>query len=373
MFIEKEYKSIINKKKWIDSWFWERYSINPYNGCHFGCIYCDARSGKYHMPEQFEEEIVVKKNVAQMLDMRLTRARTFQPDIVGIGGVTDCYQPAEKIYKNTQQILEVLLKHQFPVHICTKSDLVLRDLDLLQAIARLTWASVSVTILTVDKERAKFLDYRAPSPQRRLKVIQTIKEKAPQVQTGVLAIPVIPFLTEDTDQLENLFQKVKAAGADYLLFGFGVTLRDRQALWFLRKLKEKFSELIPEYEQLYGFKYNPQNYSGTYGPDLDYQISKHQILFELSEKYQLPFRIKRFIPNDFRALNYKITERLFEEAYIRQLLGNEYQNYLWAGQHIQNLNESIWEIEKRGTLGEIRNVKGEIREKVLAWMEEEVS
>ena len=102
MFIEKEYKSIINKRKWIDSWFWERYSINPYNGCHFGCIYCDARSGKYHMPEQFEEEIVIKKHVAQMLDTRLTRARTFMPDIVGIGGVTDCYQLAEKIYKNTQ-------------------------------------------------------------------------------------------------------------------------------------------------------------------------------------------------------------------------------------------------------------------------------
>ncbi len=94
-FIKQQFKSILNKKKFIDNWFWDRYSINPYNGCSFGCIYCDARSAKYHAPQDFENKITIKQNVGPMLDKRLSRARTLLPDVVGLGGVTDCYQPAE--------------------------------------------------------------------------------------------------------------------------------------------------------------------------------------------------------------------------------------------------------------------------------------
>ncbi len=84
-FIQKEFKSIINKKKFIDSWFWDRYTINPYNGCLFGCIYCDARSAKYYMPEDFENKIIIKQNVGKMLDHRLSKARTFLSDVVRMG------------------------------------------------------------------------------------------------------------------------------------------------------------------------------------------------------------------------------------------------------------------------------------------------
>ncbi len=155
-FIEQQFKSIINKKKFIDSWFWDRYTVNPYNGCLFGCIYCDARSAKYQMPQDFENKIIVKKNVGEMLDKRITNARTFLPDVVGMGGVTDCYQPAEEIYGNTQQCLEVLAKHHYPIHVATKSELVLRDLDILDAISRKSWCSVSVTITTTKPETASF-------------------------------------------------------------------------------------------------------------------------------------------------------------------------------------------------------------------------
>ena len=95
-FIEQEFKSIINKLKFIDNWFWCRYTINPYNGCLFGCVYCDARSAKYHMPEDFENKIIIKRNVRELLDNRLSRARTFLKDVVGFGGVTDSFQAAEK-------------------------------------------------------------------------------------------------------------------------------------------------------------------------------------------------------------------------------------------------------------------------------------
>ncbi|MCP4416227.1 MAG: radical SAM protein, partial [Chloroflexi bacterium] len=218
-FIEKQYKSIINKKKYIDHWFWTRYSINPYNGCQFGCIYCDARSDHYHMPEDFENQIVIKTNVAEMLDQRISRARTFLPDVVGIGGVTDSYQPAEKKFANTRSILEVLAKHQFPVHLITKSTLVLRDLPLLEEIAQQTWCTVSLTITTIDPEKAKFLEKFAPSPAKRLEVLRQIKKNAPHVQTGALLIPLVPVLCDGESEVEELFTAVKQSNADYLMFG----------------------------------------------------------------------------------------------------------------------------------------------------------
>ncbi len=131
---EKEYKSILNKHKFIDSWFWNRYGINPYNGCQFGCVYCDSRSEKYHLPTDFENDIIIKKDVSSMLDKRLTNARALLPDVVAFSGACDPYQPAEAKFKNTRQCLEVLEKHKYPVHIITKSKLVLRDLDLLEKI-----------------------------------------------------------------------------------------------------------------------------------------------------------------------------------------------------------------------------------------------
>ena len=120
-YVPKEFKTILNKYKFIDSWFWCRYSINPYNGCEFACTYCDSRSHKYHLQPEFDQFIYVKNNVGAMLDNRLRRARTLLPDVVAIGGTCDAYQPAEADYKNTRQCLEVLLKYHYPVIISTKS------------------------------------------------------------------------------------------------------------------------------------------------------------------------------------------------------------------------------------------------------------
>lgn len=128
-FIEKEFKSILNVRKFIDSWFWDKYSINPYNGCQFGCIYCDSRSEKYHLPTDFENMIIVKKNPGSMLDKCLTNARTLLPDVVSIVGTTDPYQRAEKKYENTRRCLEVLAKHRYSVLIGTKSNLSRRKVN----------------------------------------------------------------------------------------------------------------------------------------------------------------------------------------------------------------------------------------------------
>ena len=154
-FIKKDFKSILNCYKYLDSWFWSRYSINPYNGCQFGCVYCDSRSQKYHLPTDFENKITIKNNVAVLLDNRLTRARTLLPDVVVLSGTTDPYQPSEKKYRNTRQCLEILLKHKYPVHIITKSTMVLEDLEILEAIGKESWCTVSLTITTPKKRNSK--------------------------------------------------------------------------------------------------------------------------------------------------------------------------------------------------------------------------
>ena len=363
-FIEKQFKSIINKSKFIDNWFWNRYSINPYNGCLFGCIYCDARSEKYHMPEDFENKIIIKQNVTEMLDKRISGARTFLPDVVAMGGVTDCYQGAEKKYQNTRQCLEILRKHQYPVHLLTKSTLVLRDLALLEDIAQTSWCTVSVTITTANREIAKFLDNRSPSPEKRFSVIQEIKSAAPSVQTGILLIPLIPYLADSDEDLEKMILSAKAAGADYVLFGGGMTLRDQQGLWFLNKLQEKYPALIPEYEKLYQFTYRPDHYGGTDAPSGDYLLDRHQKLFQLCQKYKMPWRVKRYIPLDFRKTNYRIAEILLNDAYQKQMLNHPWKDQFWAAQNIQNLAEPIEAIAEGGQLSQIRNVQGKAKTRV---------
>jgi DNA repair photolyase len=359
-FTEKEFISILNRRKFIDSWFWERYGINTYNGCQFGCVYCDSRSQKYHLPQDFENDIIIKKDAAKLLDRRLTNARTLLPDVVGFSGATDPYQPAEARFKNTLQCLEVLKKHKYPVHIITKSKLILRDLDLIEDIGNETWACISLTITTTNPDIARFLEEKVPSPKVRFEIIKTIKEKTKHIQAGVLFIPVVPYLCDRDETLEDMVKQTKVCSGDYILFGGGMTMRDLQALWFLKHLKERYPELIDKYEELYKFKYNPDSYQGSYEPKRNYAIKIHKKLFELCERYNLAYRIKRFIPDDFRQKNYIIAEKLLNKAYESQMRGKAWSNLHWAGQNIQNLKTSIVEVEKRGELQGIRNVNEEI-------------
>lgn len=357
-FIEKELKSILNKNRSIDSWFWDRYTVDPYIGCQFGCIYCDARN-EHYLPTKFENDIIVKKNASKMLDKRLSNRKTLLPDVVVLSGATDPYQPAEKKFKNTRQCLEILEKHKYPVHIITKSNLVLEDLDLLEEIGKNNWCCISITIPTSNSTRAIFLEKKAPSPQVRFEMIKTIKQKTKHIQIGILFIPVVPFLCDSEEIFEDIVKNAKESKADYVLFAGDMTMRDDQAKWFLQHLSKRYPELIERYEELYQFKYKPDSYEGNYEPKKGYIIKIHKRFFALCEKYQIPYRIKRFIPHDFREKNYLIAQQLLNEAYKLQMLGKHWSKLYWAGEHIQNLKESIVDIARRNELHKIRGVNEE--------------
>lgn len=369
VYIEKDFKTVINKRNNIDSWFWEKYGITPYNGCEHNCIYCDSRSQKYYLHENFGEEIVVKKNLPEMLDVFIRNSRNLKRDIVGICASSDPYQPAEKTYQTTRKILSVLNDHRFPVMILTKSNLVLRDTDILSDIAHKTWCTVAVTITSTDRKTTKFLEPHTSSSEDRFNVIEKLNKK--KITSGVLLMPVVPGFCDKPSGLEELVKKAKDSGADFILFGTGVTLRDKQALYFLKEINKSFPEKIKEYESLYDFKYDPENYKGKYVPVNDYHIKTGKIIAELCEKHGINIRMKRFIPDDYRKSNYLLSEKMFNHSYYLNLTGKQNSNLFFTAQEIQKLSRSVNDYISAGRLKDIANMNYETEKFILNHIEDE--
>ncbi|MFX1498271.1 MAG: radical SAM protein [Promethearchaeota archaeon] len=358
----KEFKSTLNKLKYPDSWFWARYTINPYSGCNHRCIYCDARSQRYYLEQDFETEIIVKVDLDKKLDNRIKRARSLLPDVVGPGGVCDAYQPVEKEAQNTRKILEILLKYKFPVNIATKSSLVIKDLDILKQIARDTWCTIGFSITTTNDELAKFLEPFSSTPSERLKAISIIKQQAPKIQIGTYFIPIIPYLEDDDDNLEDVIKHSKRAGAEFILFSPGLTLRDAQAQFFINKLKNsKYNGVVKPILELF---------KGKMYPPVDYIQKCHQKLYKLCQDHNIAVRIKRWIPSDYRKWNYKISELLLNKEYLDCVrTGRTNNNLKWAGLNLNNLDESIVNLYKRGKLSELKNFSKDIIEVVTPYLE----
>jgi DNA repair photolyase len=351
--IYKEYKSAINKLKFPDSWFWVRYTINPYSGCAHTCVYCDARSQRYYLEQDFEHEIIVKKYIDKKLEYTLKRSRTMLPDVIGPGGVTDGWQPVEKEVENTRKVLKVIAQYKYPIGISTKSSLIIRDIDILQKIARDTWCTIGFSITTTNEELAGFLEPFSSPPSERFRALKTLKEKAPQIQVGINLIPIIPFLEDDEDDLEDIIKKSKKAGADFILFSPGLTLRDSQAEFFIKKLKEsKYNHVVKPLLELY---------KGQMYPPLEYSKKLHLVLYSMCQGNNIAMREKRWIPNDFRKWNYKLSELLLNKEYFDSVhTGKGNNNMKWAGLNLNNLNESIIDIYRRGDLPKLKNFNKEI-------------
>ena len=357
----KEFKSVLNKLKYPDSWFWSRYTLNTYSGCAHACIYCDARSQRYYL-EDFENEVIIKTNFDTKLDKRFTRARTLLPDVIAPGGVNDAYQPIEKEIEHTRKVLQVIAKHEFPINIATKSNLIVRDIDILQKIANDTWCTVGFSITTTNQELASFLEPHSSPPSLRFEALKNIKKQAPNIQTGTYFIPIIPFIEDDDENLEEVIKQSKTSGADFVLFSPGLTLRDSQADFFFKKLKNsKYKKVLKPLLELY---------RGQMYPPADYVRDLHTKLLNISEKYNMPIRVKRWIPSDYRKWNYKISELLLNKEYIDTLrTGKSNKTMMWAGLNLNNLEESILDVFRRGELSQLKNFTDKIIEFIIPYLE----
>ena len=208
-------------------------SINPYRGCEHGCVYCFARPTHAYLGLSpgldFETKLFVKDGAAAQLERELA-APKYRPATIALGANTDPYQPIERQYRVTRSILEVLARRNHPVGIVTKSNLVLRDLDILSAMAAKGLAKVYVSVTTLDRDLARKLEPRAPTPGRRLEAIEKLAQAG--VPVGVMAAPIIPAINDA--EIEKILSRAYAAGAreaGYVLLRLPLELRDIFREW----------------------------------------------------------------------------------------------------------------------------------------------
>jgi DNA repair photolyase len=227
------------------------WTINPYRGCEFACKYCYARYTHEFMEMrdglEFEQKIYVKQHAAGLLRHELRRVKL--DEAIALGTATDPYQPAERRYEITRGILEEFARHRgFELGIVTKSNLVVRDLDLLKEVARANKLSVHVTITTLDVELARILEPRAPRPDLRLEAVRALAQAG--VRVGVSCSPVVPGITDAPKDLESLIRVAAEAGADYV-FANPLFLKPCSAAIFLPFLEQNFPHLAENYRQRY--------------------------------------------------------------------------------------------------------------------------
>ena len=225
-------KSIISTNQSPDIPFDQ--SINPYQGCEHGCIYCFARPSHAYLGLSpgldFETRLFAKKNAVELLEAELAK-KSYVPRVIVLGANTDPYQPIERDYRITRGILEVLERHQHPVSITTKSGVVMRDIDILERMARKNLVRVMVSISSLKTEIRRTLEPRASSPARRLAAVRQLTEAG--VPVGVLVAPIIPTITDV--EIEDVIAAAAEAGAVY----FGYTL-----LRLPREIKGLFGEWL---------------------------------------------------------------------------------------------------------------------------------
>jgi DNA repair photolyase len=251
--IEKQAKSILLKRKRIDSWFVSRYGMNLYRGCMHNCVYCDGRAEGYYVSGEFGQDVEVKVNAAELLDKALNPKRKripLRPSYIMLGGgVGDCYQPLEEKYQLARQVLEVIEHYKFPVHVLTKSSLVERDLDLLKRINQQARVIVSMSFSSVSDEVSRVFEPGCSLPSRRLKTLALMKEQG--FATGIFLMPVIPFVTDSIEMIDASLRQAKQAKVDFVNFS-GMTLKHgRQRDYFMRVLDQHYPELVTQYDIIY--------------------------------------------------------------------------------------------------------------------------
>src|SRR6478672_11424593 len=244
-------------------------SINPYRGCEHGCIYCYARPSHSYLELSpgldFETKLFAKTNAAELLLAELAKPG-YRPSPIALGANTDCYQPIERKYKITRQILEVLAECNHPVTMVTKSALVERDLDILGPMAQKNLVRVFVSIGTLDRELARKLEPRAASPQRRLDVLRNLA--GAKVPCGVMVAALIPALNDKT--MEHVLEAAAQAGAAeaaYVIMRLPNELKDLFKEWLAEHYPQRAEHVMSVIRDMRGGKDNDPRFgtrmSGT--------------------------------------------------------------------------------------------------------------
>ena len=243
-------KTIVYRTK-DPSWFGTEYNMNIYRGCCHGCIYCDSRSDCYRN-DDFDQ---VKAKADALRIIRDDLERKAKVGVVATGSMSDPYNPFEEELQLTRRALTLLEAYGFGVAIATKSDLITRDIDVLSSINRTMPAICKVTITTCDDALASKVEPRAPSPSRRLAAVERLSGAG--LFTGILMMPVLPFLEDNSENIRDIVNRAADAGARFIYPTLGMTCRAGQREYFYQQLEKQFpgQGLSERYRRRYGDRY----------------------------------------------------------------------------------------------------------------------
>lgn len=248
--------------------------MNLYRGCQHGCIYCDSRSVCYQMKHDFED-IEVKVNAIDLLEKRLKSKRN--KCMIGTGAMTDPYMPLELKYEQMRRALELIEKYNFGVAIHTKSDLILRDIELLKKINQKTKCVVQMTLTTYDEALCKIVEPHVATTKRRVEVLKLMRDAG--IPIVVWLDPILPFINDTRENLEGIIEYCKQTKVyGIVCFGFGLTLREGNREYFYKKLDKYFPGLKEEYIK---------NYGNTYEVNSPYNKELMKCFKELCHKYHI--------------------------------------------------------------------------------------
>lgn len=253
-------KTILTKNNSPDVGF--DFSVNPYRGCEHGCIYCFARPTHEYLGMSagldFETKILIKKNAPALLREKLL-SKSWKGEQISLSGITDCYQPIERQYKLTRQILEVLKEFNNPVSIITKNSLVTRDIDLLAPMAEINTAFVLISVTTLDAKLAEKMEPRTSHPVARLKAIEKLRYAG--IPVGTMVAPVIPGLTDH--EMPAILKAVASAGAEfagYVPLRLPYVLDDLFQRWLTDHFPDRKEKVLNRIREIRGGKLNDGNF-----------------------------------------------------------------------------------------------------------------
>ncbi|KXL52685.1 radical SAM superfamily protein [Anaerotignum neopropionicum] len=275
------------------------WDLNVYRGCTHDCKYCYARYSHRYLQEkgEFAGDIFVKTNIAEALERQLRNPK-WDKSVINLGGVTDSYQEAEAVEKQMPAILRLMIRYNNPIIISTKSDLILRDFDLIDELSQKTYVNIASTVTTANEDLQRKLEPGAVSPKRRFMMLKEFgKTKA---STGVHMMPLLPYLTDGEGNLNGVFSQAKDAGVDYLLPGL-LYLRGETKQVFYQFLQKEYPNLIAEYRKLY------QN-----GGLKEYRKPLYEKLGIIREKYQVFADYKSRLNREVFGKNEPVQLSLFD-------------------------------------------------------------
>ena len=271
-------KTILSKEKYGADWYGIDYKMNIYRGCSHGCIYCDSRSNCYHI-DNFDIP-KGKENALTILENELSKKK--EKGVVGIGSMSDTYNPFEKEYEQTRGALKLLSKYGFGVSIDTKSDLILRDLSLLKEINSKNNVIIKFTITTPNDELSRIIEPYVCVSSKRFEAIKTLTDNG--IYAGIMMNPVLPFITDNKEDIKKLVKMAYESGAKFIHTYMGMTLRENQRDYYFEKLDKHFKDLKEKYIKYYGERYNcaVPNYKSLYKVFTN-ECDKYGILYNMKD------------------------------------------------------------------------------------------